>query len=179
MNEINFTPFPVLSTERLTLRQLTDADDLAIFALRSDDIVNRYIDRPKQTSIDEVKAFILKINNGIKQNKWIYWAICLKDKPNLIGTICLWNFSNDKTNAEIGYELNPEFQGQGLMNEALRSIINYGIQTIGLQKIDAYTHKENDSSTRLLVMNNFKLDRDRKDEENINNIIYSLIVSYY
>lgn len=36
----------------------------------------------------------------------------------------------------------PSFQGKGLMNEALKCIINYGFQTIGLEKIGAYTHRE-------------------------------------
>ncbi|MCX6150668.1 MAG: GNAT family N-acetyltransferase [Ignavibacteriales bacterium] len=174
MNEINFTPFPILTTERLTLRQLSGVDDLAIFFLRTDERVNKYIERQKPANLDEAKSFILKINDGIKHNNWIYWAISLRNNPDLIGTICLWNFSRDKTTAEVGYELNPVFHGQGLMNEALRSIIDFGIKTIGLKKIDAYTHKDNSRSTRLLEKNNFTLDLERKDEENLNNIIYSL-----
>ncbi len=174
MKQLNFSPFPTLTTERLILRQLKNSDDAAIFLLRSDNSVNKYIDRPKQININEANEFIKMINDGINNNKWTYWAICLKNIPELIGTICLWNFSDDKTTAEIGYELKPSFQGKGLMNEALRCIINYGFQTIRLKKIDAYTHKENIGSLKLLEKNNFKLEPNRIDQENANNIIYTL-----
>jgi ribosomal-protein-alanine N-acetyltransferase len=39
MLRINFTPFPVLKTERLFLRQLQTEDANEIFLLRSDDTV--------------------------------------------------------------------------------------------------------------------------------------------
>ena len=51
MNELNFTPFPVLMTERLTLRCLELSDDQLLFKLRSNIIVNQYIVRPKQKDI--------------------------------------------------------------------------------------------------------------------------------
>jgi ribosomal-protein-alanine N-acetyltransferase len=43
MKEISFLPFPVLSTERLILRQLTLNDDQEILALRSDERVLRLL----------------------------------------------------------------------------------------------------------------------------------------
>ena len=174
MQEINFTPFPVLTTERLILRQLKDTDDIAISSLRSDDSVNKYIARSKQTNIDQAKAFIIKINDGIKQNKSIYWVVCLKDNPDLLGTICLWNFSKDKTYAELGYELNPSSQGKGLMDEALKCVLNYSFHTLGLHTIEAFTHKDNVGSTRMLVKNNFKHAPGRIDVDNTNNLIFYL-----
>jgi ribosomal-protein-alanine N-acetyltransferase len=58
--------------------------------------------------------------------------------------------------AEIGYELFPDFQGKGIMQEATLKVIDFGIQHIGLNSIEAYTHCENQSSTRLLKKLNFK-----------------------
>ena len=174
MEKLNFTPFPKLKTERLIFRQLEEADNQEIFFLRSDDGVNQYIDRPRPNSIDEASGFISKINNGIKKDEWIYWAITLKDNSKLIGTICLWNFSNTKTIAELGYELNPDLHGQGIMNEALNHILNYGFQKIGLKKIEAFTHKDNIKSTTLLLKNNFKYDAGQKDKDNKNNIIFTI-----
>ncbi len=99
--KFNFSPFPELKTERLMLRQLTEDDTQDIFFLRTDEGVNRYIERPKPGDIIGARDFILKTNNGIKQNEMIDWAITLKDAQKLIGTICLWNFSEDKTRAEV------------------------------------------------------------------------------
>ena len=43
MTKRNFTPFPILATERLTLRQLSIDDQQNIFALRSDKEINKYL----------------------------------------------------------------------------------------------------------------------------------------
>ena len=174
MSKLNFTPFPILTTERLILRCLEVSDDQQLFKLRSNNRVNQFIARPKQKDINESRAFISKINDGINNNKWIYWAITLKESPKLIGTICLWNFFSKKTVAELGYELDPTFQGKGIMNEALKKIIEFGFQEIEFNKIDAYTHKNNYNSTKLLLKNNFKQDAERKDKENRDNIIFTL-----
>ena len=156
MRDRNFKPFPVLKTERLTLRQLASSDDNEIFALRSNENVNKYLDRKPSKSIDDAKTFIQTINKNIQKNDSIYWAISLNDTDKLIGTICLFNFSDDNFKAEIGYELLPEFQGKGIMQEATSKVIDFGIQRIGLNLIKAYTHYENQSSTRLLEKFKFK-----------------------
>jgi ribosomal-protein-alanine N-acetyltransferase len=84
MTNKNFTPFPVLNTERLTLRQLISSDDKEIFALRSDDNVNKYLGRKPGKSIDDAKHFIQTINENIQRNDSIYWAITLNDTDKLI-----------------------------------------------------------------------------------------------
>lgn len=152
----NFTAFPVLKTERLTLRQLISSDDKDIFALRSNDNVNQYLERKPAKSIDDAKNFIQAINENIQRNESIYWAITLNGTGKLIGTICLFDFSSDNLKAEIGYELLPAFQGKGIMQEAASSVIDFGFQHIGLHSIEAYTHSENQHSTRLLEKLNFK-----------------------
>src|SRR5437868_13096004 len=119
MLNLNFTPFPNLITERLFLRQLKIEDANEIFTLRSSDEVNRFLDRPKATTIDEARQFINKINDGINKNESVYWAITFKNDSKLIGTICYWNISKENDRAEIGYELQPRYQGKGIMQEAI------------------------------------------------------------
>ena len=156
MGDRNFKPFPILRTGKLTLRQLVSSDDNEIFALRSNENVNKYLDRKPSKSIEDAKTFIQTINENIQSNNSIYWAITLNGINKLIGTICLFDFSTDNSKAEIGYELLPEFQGKGIMQEAISKVIDFGIQHIGLNSIEAYTHSENQSSTRLLEKFNFK-----------------------
>jgi ribosomal-protein-alanine N-acetyltransferase len=151
-----FAPFPVLQTERLSLRQLSVNDDKEIFALRSANQVNKFIDRQPSITIEDARKFIYKIAETVKQNEGIYWAIALTDNDSLIGTICLFNFSRENDQAEIGYELLPAFQGQGIMQEAISKVINFGFQVLGLKTIEAYTHLENKSSTKLLEKANFR-----------------------
>ena len=61
----------------------------------------------------------------------------------LIGTNCLFNFTNDNLNAEIGYELLPDFQGKGIMQEATSKVIDFGIQHMGVNSIEAYILAKN------------------------------------
>lgn len=179
MLQTNFHPFPEVTTERLLLRQLNPGDDNEIFAIRSDDRVNKFLDRPKCTSIEEARAFIDKINNGIKNNESVYWGITFKNDNKIIGTICFWNITKNEYKAEVGFELHPDFQGKGIMQEALSNIIHYGFSDLRLKLIEGWANARNLSSIKILEKNNFKRDIDaenkNKDKEGlIDMVIYSL-----
>ena len=96
MSIINFTTFPLLSTERLTLRQFTAEDENEIFFMRSDEEMNKYTGITKATSLDDARKHIEKINNNIRNNESIMWGITLKNDYKLIGSICLWNIEVEK-----------------------------------------------------------------------------------
>ena len=159
-----------LGSDRLLLRELEDSDVARIFALRSDPRVNRYINRQTPTNIGEAEAFIEKIKKGGTGESY-YWAITLKEDPELIGTICIWNVSADGKTAELGYELSPSMQGRGIMNEAIGMVIDFAFSE-GLTRLEAFTHRENSASTKLLLKHRFVLDEGRKDDDNPNIIIY-------
>jgi ribosomal-protein-alanine N-acetyltransferase len=176
---LNFTSFPELTTERLLLRRLTKDDAPQIFALRSSDVVNKYLDRPKAKSIEDAHDFIKRIDFGVDGRESMYWAICLLGQSELAGTISLWNFSDEGTKAEIGYELLPQFHGKGIMQEALLKVIDYGFRNLQLQLIEAWTVIQNLKSIKILERNDFK--RDFSAESGIDRgvegddrIIYSL-----
>src|SRR6185437_15822575 len=127
----NSTPFPTLATERLILRQLFESDVEEIFLLRSDPIINKYLDRQPSKTLEDSLAFIKNIRN----NEVLYWAITLASREKLIGTICLFDISEELKKAEIGYELLSDYQGQGIMSEATKKIIDYAYHALGLKTI--------------------------------------------
>ena len=147
--------FPELTTERLTLRQLMESDVQEIFFLRSDKLINKFNNRIKCKTLDDALDFIRNTNESIKNNELVYWAITETGKENLIGIICIFSFSEVQNKCEIGFELLPEYQGQGIMNEAIIEIIEYTFQTIGLKRIDAFIHKENLNSIKFVQKYNF------------------------
>jgi len=106
-----FTPFPILTTERLTLRQLLVNDEQEIFALRSDSEINKYLDRQTSNTIADARNFINMVNENITKNVSLYWAITLSNRNTFVGNICLYGFSDENDNCEIGYELLTNFQG--------------------------------------------------------------------
>ena len=162
MLNINFSPFPVLFTERLVLRQLDLSDAEELMRLRADDKVNEFIDRPKTVTVEDAKAFIEKINQLITNNQSIYWAITLKNNQAVIGTICCWNIDNLSDIGEIGYELKPEFQGKGIMYEAISKVIDFCFKEIKLKVITALPKKDNSKSIQLLLKKDFQLDANYK-----------------
>src|SRR5665213_3227363 len=165
----NSSPFPTLKTERLVLRQLLDSDVEEIFSLRSDPIINKYLGRQPSKTLEDALAFI----KSIKNNELLYLAITLAGNEKLIGTICLFDISAELKKCEIGYELLNNYQGQGIMIEATKKIIEYAAQTLGLKTIDAFTHKDNQGSTKLLQKLNFE-QTEIIDETDSNLVVFRL-----
>ncbi|QMU28102.1 GNAT family N-acetyltransferase [Adhaeribacter radiodurans] len=157
----------------MTLRQLSDSDKEEIWALRSNVHINKYLERQPSKSLEEAITFINRVNSNISNNDSLYWAITLTGHKNLIGTICLFDFSDEKSKCEMGYELLIDYQGQGIMHEAAEKVIEYGIQTICLTRIEAFTHKDNQSSTNLLNKLGFKIS-DKPDQANNDLLLFSL-----
>lgn len=170
---INFTPFPILTTERLTLRQLSVNDKQNIFELRSDTEINKYLNRAPSKTIDDALNFIEKVNDSIKNNNSIYWVISLTNTNTFVGTICLFDFSNENNSCEIGFELMTKFQRQGIMKEAAQVVIDYVFQSLKFKKIVAFTHYENQNSTNLLLKLNFVKSLET-DKENPNLAMFTL-----
>lgn len=174
MPSSDFNSFPILTSERLLLRQLALSDEQAVFALRSDEAVNRYIGRMLQQNIIEARNFIKMINNGIIDDGWLYWAVCMREHDTFVGTICLWNFSEDRSSAELGYELSPAHQGKGLMDEAVKIVLQYGFQQLRLRVIEAFTHEDNVRSKRLLEKNGFVIAPNRQSQELPQQVAFTL-----
>jgi ribosomal-protein-alanine N-acetyltransferase len=119
----DFTNFPVLQTERLTLRELNLNDTKAIFRLRTKKEVVEFIDRKTLNNLSETRAFIERISKLTSNNKGVFWVIESKINSQVIGTIGLRNFEDEEDYAEIGYELEPSYQQKGFMSEAFNVVV--------------------------------------------------------
>lgn len=158
MLQLNFSPFPVLYTERLVLRAATLQDADALSSIRSDARVNQFLDRPKQLSIEEAENRISRIENEIKNAECIEWILQYKEDAHMLGSICYWNIVPEKDKAEIGYEMHSKHFGNGIMQEAIQCIIDYGFNVMQLKTIEAFPLATNSRSIRLLEKNNFVRD---------------------
>lgn len=142
----------MLTTERLTLRQLSESDVQEIYLLRSDKTINKFLNRKPSETLDDALSFI----KNIRSNELLYWAITQTKSEKLVGTICLFDLSDELSKCEIGYELLADHQGKGIMSEALQKVVGFAVDTVGVKTIEAFTHKENHSSTKLLEKLNFQ-----------------------
>ena len=175
-----FTPFPNLTTERLSLRKINKDDINEIFTLRSDENILKYIAQSKAKSIEDAEKFITMINNGIEENKWLFWGITLKNEVNIIGTICIWNIKKENFRAELGYSLLTEFQGNGYMNESIQKIVDFSFENLKLHSLEAHVNPLNLASINALEKFNFIKEAHLKENvffegEFIDTAIYSLI----
>ncbi|MBI1182770.1 GNAT family N-acetyltransferase [bacterium] len=163
-----------MESRRLIFRPVNQSDTEFIFQLRSNAAVNQYTPRELAKSLDEANDFIQFITNGYRSEGWHYWIIVKKDTQMSMGTIGLWNFDEDQTTAELGYELLPAFQRQGFMFEALEIIINWAFANYPLQEIVANTHFNNEPSRQLLLKSGFAHDPQRFDETDKNLMVFVL-----
>jgi ribosomal-protein-alanine N-acetyltransferase len=172
MIDISFTPFPFLATENYALRNLLADDEQEIFALRSSDEINKYLDRPKAHTLDDARNFITKIINSTAKNEAIFWAVTPKGGTKFLGSICLWKISRKDATAEIGYELLPENHGKGIMQEVIPRVIQFGFEEMKLETIEAESSPRNLKSVRLLEKNNFKVAEVNEDNPDL--VVYAL-----
>lgn len=165
MLALNFSPFPILITERLLLRSLENDDAKEIFFLRTDQRVLRFLDRPGITFKEEAAVYIQNIHDLVNNSEAILWGITLKGDKKLIGTICFWHFEKENFRAETGYVLHPDYQGKGIMKEAMTTILDYGFNIMNLHSVTANVNPENIASKQLLLKCGFGQEAYFKDTE--------------
>ncbi|MDQ0782647.1 GNAT family N-acetyltransferase [Chryseobacterium sp. W4I1] len=111
----------MIKTERLILKEINESHVEDILKIRSNEVINQFVKRNSPKNNYDALQFILTIKGNIQNKQTVYFGISQKDQSNLIGTICLWNFSEDRKTAEVGYELLPDYHRKGIMSEALKS----------------------------------------------------------
>ena len=79
-----------------------------------------------------------------------------KGTGQLIGTCGFHLINNHHKRAEIGYELDDTYWGQGYASEALQAILAYGFETLQLIRIAAVVYVENKASQKLLSKAGFQ-----------------------
>ena len=171
---LDFSPFPELTSERLVLRALKISDAKAIFGLRTNKEVNTFITRKLLNNLSEARAFIDFTTNLSQKAIGIFWGLATKENNEIIGSIGLQNFNIEEKYAEIGYDLHPNFQERGFMSEAFQKVLEFTSQKMNLKTIEAFTDKNNSASIALLQKHAFKLQIERSDVGFENNRIYRL-----
>lgn len=147
---LQFDPFPVLATERLTLRAYRESDAPEVLFMRSDPDMNRYIDRAPARSLDDALAHIRLVQDNEKSLTGINWGICRKGDDHLIGHVCFWRMDKPHFRAEIGYALMPAHQGQGFMQEAITAALDYAFRVMRFHSIEANVNPLNAASISVL-----------------------------
>lgn len=180
MLEFNFHPFPIIETERLLLRRITNDDVNEVFELRSNPETMKYIPRPLIKNNEDALNHIAMIEEKIIDNIAINWGISFKENPKLLGIIGFYRIQPENYRAEIGYILLPEFHGQNIIPEAVNRLINYGFDDLKLHSIEAVIDPKNFASEKVLQKCGFIKEAHLKEAEFyegrfLDKVIYSLL----
>ncbi|MGM9903547.1 hypothetical protein A5844_001044 [Enterococcus sp. 10A9_DIV0425] len=135
----------VIETDRLILRPLTMADVEDLFEYASDEETTRYVFQRHETILDTK----LSIANYFIASPLGKYGIEWKENGKMIGTIDLRLQDGDDT-AEIGYVLNRNYWGQGIVPEAGYELLKLGFEKMKLVRIFAYYNAENSKSGRVM-----------------------------
>jgi len=151
-----FQGFPQLETRNLILRRMHAADSSAIFDILSDFKVTDFYDDDAFTDIAQASDQIEAWENGYKNRVCIRWGICQKYEGTIIGSCGYYGIHTWNLRASFGYELASEYWRQGIMTEALRAMIDYGFDEMGLNRIDAVVMPGNIASIKMLERLGFR-----------------------
>jgi len=137
-----------LSTERMILRAPQAEDARAIFeAFASDPEVTRFLRwRPHRTLADAQQSMTSRLR-GLETGEELSWLLSLRSDGSVLGIISVWPGEGE---AEIGFALGRRSWGQGLMTEAVRSVVAWAFEPASVARVWATCDVENLASTRVL-----------------------------
>lgn len=156
INDDVFNVFPELETDRLFLMGFEKSDAEEIFKMRSDEKVQKYLDRDLHKSVEESQVMVDGMINSFNNKEAINWIIRRKNTMDVVGYVGYWRLIKHNVRAEIGYALKPEFWGTGYMSEAFIKVIEFGFNNLCLHSIEANVNPANASSIKLLEKFGFK-----------------------
>jgi len=136
------------TTDRLTLRAMTEDDAEAFYRLNSNAEVMRFTHEPLMPSVEAARNAIASYPDFDRYG-YGRWGCFLKAGGPMIG-FCGLKYLPEFDAVDIGYRLLPEFWGRGLATEAARATIAFGFDTLKLKQIIALTIAENAGSIRVL-----------------------------
>ncbi|PAU76512.1 GNAT family N-acetyltransferase [Halomonas salipaludis] len=142
--------FPVIETDRLTLRPLAINESEGLLEIFSDPEVMKYWNTAPWTNLQDAVDFINSSNDSMWRQESLVLGIYLKPDGTLAGKCMLFNYDKESRRAEIGFGLSSSCWGKGYISEAGEVLIDYGFDALGLRRIEAEIDPENQSSAKAL-----------------------------
>ena len=141
-----------LETPLLILRPFEEKDAAPFSSYRSDPEVAKYQGWSTPFSIEQAVKFIdeMKSITPGRPGEWYQMVIELKSSCRMIGDCAFHRLAQDDAQAEIGFTIAREFQGQGYGTEAATRLLEYLFSDLGLHRVRANCDPDNLASIRLL-----------------------------
>ncbi|PHI19707.1 GNAT family N-acetyltransferase [Lewinellaceae bacterium SD302] len=145
---------PPIVTNRLSLSPIADTDIHHVYSgLSNPKVIKHY-----GVSYDSLEATRAQMEWFAKAEQ-CWWAIRSADNQTFYGAGGINDIDYDTGTAEIGLWLLPPFWGKGIMTEAMPLITNYGMEELGLTRIEGFVESENTGCKRALAKLDFRYER--------------------
>ena len=144
---MELTSAPTLTTENYILRNLTEADAANVISIT-------FYEGQAATSVEETINIIRIVEQEQQKGNTLHWGIAERTTDKVIGGCGFYRGFLNKT-GEVGYIIHKDHRGKGIMTEVLPVVLKFGFEFLYLEKIKAYTQKDNIASIALLLNNGF------------------------
>jgi len=136
-----------LETERLILRRLCLADAPVMFAnWASDPDVTKYLTWLTHESVAVTEGVLTDWVNRYEQADFYNWGLELKESGMLIGSMGIVKLDERTNNVHFGYCIGKQWWGQGLTTEALRRLVSFFFEDVGMERLEARHDPNNPAS---------------------------------
>lgn len=127
----------VLETTRLRLRPYTPADAAAFFAVLNQNRARLRLSFPDRLravpTLAEAPAQLAIFAQDWRTGRFYVFGIWHRDSQAYLGDICL--MPQREGQAEIGYYLSQDAEGQGYAREALGAIVQFGFEQVRAERL--------------------------------------------
>ena len=143
---------PTIRTARLLLGtfESEDAPDLQRMA-GAREIADTTVAIPHPYGLDHALAWIANQRRESVRGRATNFAIRLLAGSQLIGCASLRDIDREHLQAELGFWLGRDWWGQGYATEAATAVIQFGFDTLGLNRICAHHMARNPAAGRVLL----------------------------
>jgi ribosomal-protein-alanine N-acetyltransferase len=132
---------------RLVAPKLRHAAGLFVYGSRRE--FTAFLDSAPFRARKDAERFLRALQADNRSGERLYWVAERVNDKRAVGTLgFLFPFSARHRVAEFGYGFAPETWGTGLFSEAATAAIEFGIETLGLRRIQATTRESNIRSVR-------------------------------
>ena len=159
-------PLPMLRTSRLRLRPYAAADRGWFVATLSDPAVMKHLDGA--LSEEEAEALFAGILAGTRPR--VLGAWCAELDGEVVGHGALLRRGDD---LEVGYILPRSAWGRGYATEIARAVTEYGLNTLGRDRLFATVDADHPASLRVLEKVGMRI-VDRVEDPDGSYVIYAI-----
>ncbi|MEW6051723.1 MAG: GNAT family N-acetyltransferase [Candidatus Zixiibacteriota bacterium] len=134
----------------IVLRKLQKADAENLRVLLKDGTISRFTFVPHPYYRRHAEVFIRQTQTWARLRRGYHFGIELNETRRIIGVVAIFRIDTIHRSAELGCWLGQPYWRQGLMTEAMKTVIRFGFRELHLERIYAHVFVENVASQRMV-----------------------------